>query len=179
MTGTQTASQDGAGANRAELEVCVGECDATEPCLIRWFAHAVHNEENIEFKLRSRDFARHGRAYCAPEACAAVQQCAVLGAHAGSVADLRGSFLGPHQSVFHWRGETSGGRWIRDRSLGGKMVFIPDDAPSSSKPSAIASALPDASTGAASAYAGYAGYGAASKVCDFSFHINVEMKQQT
>ena len=83
------------------------------------------------------------------------------------------------KAFFTGEGKTSGGRWIRDRSLGGKMVFIPDDAPSSSKPSAIASALPDASTGAASAYAGYAGYGAASKVCDFSFHINVEMKQQT
>lgn len=71
------------------------------------------------------------------------------------------------QAFFTGEGKTAGGRWIRDRSLGGKMVFIPDDAPTG-KSSSIASALPDASTGAASAYAGYSG---ASQVCPATQHL--------
>lgn len=66
------------------------------------------------------------------------------------------------KAFFTGEAKTSGGRWIRDRSLGGKMVFISDNAPSAGKSSAIASALPDAPAGTISAYAGY---GAASKVC--------------
>lgn len=40
------------------------------------------------------------------------------------------------------RGRQEGGRWIRDRSLGGKMIFIPDGSFSSSSASASSSSRP-------------------------------------
>jgi hypothetical protein len=71
------------------------------------------------------------------------------------------AFWGRIKAIFTGSRKTEGGRWIRDRSLGGRMVFIPDDAPSG-KSSNVTSALPDVpNTGAASAYTGQR---AASKV---------------
>lgn len=77
----------------------------------------------------------------------------------GVVAIFLVAFWGRLKGFFTGEGKTSGGRWIRDRSLGGKMVFITDDAPAA-KSTKSTTALPDVPASAST----LSGYSAMSEV---------------